>query len=352
MSAGSPMKISNAFQIGLLGGLGVLTALLIGNAVVTIANLLTYVLAAIFIALGLDPVVSFLESKKIKRGFAIPIVVVGLLTLLGALAALLAPTLISQSAHFIEIAPTVLTNIQHSDWLVSIDAQFNGGISKALDSGVAFLSNSQNWPSLLGGVVQVGISVFNGLSAGFIITVLSLYFMASLHSFQRFLYSLVSASRREQFTDITVQISSSVGRYVTGQLTIAFFNAAFGLVFMSIAQVPFPLVLASIGFVLALIPLVGSLSGMILNSLVALTVSPVLGLITFLYYLIYTQIEAYVISPRIMNKAIAVPGAVVVVAALAGGALLGILGALVAIPAAASVILIIRQVWVPRQDAR
>ena len=112
---------------------------------------------------------------------------------------------------------------------------------------------------------------------------------------------------------------------------------------MSIAQVPFALVLAAIGFVLALIPLVGSLSGMILNTLVALTVSPLLGLITFAYYLVYTQIEAYVISPRIMNKAIAVPGAVVVVAALAGGALLGILGALVAIPAAASVMLIIRQ---------
>ena len=59
------MKITNAFQLGLLGGLGVLTALLIGNAVITIANLLTYVLAAIFIALGLDPVVAFLESKKI-----------------------------------------------------------------------------------------------------------------------------------------------------------------------------------------------------------------------------------------------------------------------------------------------
>jgi predicted PurR-regulated permease PerM len=64
------------------------------------------------------------------------------------------------------------------------------------------------------------------------------------------------------------------------------------------------------------------------------------------------QIEAYVLSPRIMNQAVAVPGAVVVVAALAGGALLGILGALVAIPVAASIMLIIRQVWVPRQTSR
>ena len=69
-----------------------------------------------------------------------------------------------------------------------------------------------------------------------------------------------------------------------------------------------------------------------------------------IYYLVYMQVESYVISPRIMRSAVSVPGAVVVIAALAGGSLLGVLGALVAIPVAASIMLIIRQVWVPRQD--
>jgi predicted PurR-regulated permease PerM len=120
---------------------------------------------------------------------------------------------------------------------------------------------------------------------------------------------------------------------------------------MSIVGIEFSLVLACITFSLALIPLVGSISGAAIVVLVALTASPTAALIAAVYYLIYLQIEAYLISPRIMTKAVAVPGAVVVVAALAGGALLGILGALVAIPVAASIILIIRQVWVPRQDA-
>jgi predicted PurR-regulated permease PerM len=75
------------------------------------------------------------------------------------------------------------------------------------------------------------------------------------------------------------------------------------------------------------------------------------ALIIAVYYAIYLQLEAYLISPRVMRKAVDVPGAVVVVAALAGGALLGVLGALVAIPVAASIILIIRQVWMPRQNA-
>ncbi len=69
-------KVSNAFQIGLLGGLGVLTALVLGNMVATIANIITYVFAAIFIALGLDPVVNFLERRKLKRPLAITVVLV------------------------------------------------------------------------------------------------------------------------------------------------------------------------------------------------------------------------------------------------------------------------------------
>jgi predicted PurR-regulated permease PerM len=101
-----------------------------------------------------------------------------------------------------------------------------------------------------------------------------------------------------------------------------------------------------------LIPLVGSISGATIVVIVALTTNPGVAIIAAIYYLFYMQIEAYVLSPRIMNQAVAVPGAVVVVAALAGGALLGILGALVAIPVAASIMLIIRQVWVPRQAGR
>jgi predicted PurR-regulated permease PerM len=137
-----------------------------------------------------------------------------------------------------------------------------------------------------------------------------------------------------------------------GQMTIAFINATLGFIVMSIIGVPFPLLLAFIAFVFALIPLVGPVSGAVVITLVALSASPLTALIIAIYYAIYLQLEAYLISPRVMRKAVDVPGAVVVVAALAGGALLGVLGALVAIPVAASIILIIRQVWMPRQDAQ
>lgn len=347
-----PIKVSNAFQIGLLGGLGVLTALLIGQAINTIAYILAYVFGAIFIALGLDPVVNWIEKRGIKRGWAIPIVVVSLLTILGLLAWAVAPTLIVQTAEALHLAPKIWSDISQSPWLQQLDSQFNGGITLALDNAINFISDTGNWPSLLGGVVQVGISVVNGVTGGFIVMILSLYFMSSLATFQGFINRLVPASRRDKFVDISNQIKDSIGRYVMGQVSIAFLNASCGFIFMSIARVPYALVLATLGFVLSLIPLVGSLIGLAINSLVAFTVSPLLGIITLIYYAVYSQVEAYVITPRIMRRAVSVPGAVVVVGALAGGALLGVLGALVAIPMSAAVILIIRQIWMPQQELR
>jgi predicted PurR-regulated permease PerM len=135
-----------------------------------------------------------------------------------------------------------------------------------------------------------------------------------------------------------------------GQITIALINAILAFIMMSIVGVPFSLLLAVISFLLALIPLVGSVSAAILIALVALSVSPVHALIAIIYSLVYMQVEAYIVSPRIMQKAVDVPGSVVVVGALVGGTLLGVLGALIAIPVAASIILILRQVWVPRQE--
>ena len=99
----------------------------------------------------------------------------------------------------------------------------------------------------------------------------------------------------------------------------------------------------------------GTLTGstiIVLTCLIPGLGSPLTALVALIYYAIYMQVEAYILSPRIMNRAVSVPGAVVVIAALAGGSLLGLLGALVAIPVAASILIIYRQVIVPRQNER
>jgi predicted PurR-regulated permease PerM len=224
-------------------------------------------------------------------------------------------------------------------------------VGSALTDAGGFFTDSANWPSLVGGVVQVGISLFNGAFGFLIILVLTVFFLASLESIKASLTKLVPASKRERYTKISQQVSISVGRYVIGQVSVAALNATLAFIAMSLVGLPFALVLAFIVFVLAIIPLVGSVSGAALVVIVAAAVNPTSAIVLAIYFLIYLQIEAYVVSPRVMKVAVSVPAPIVVIAALSGGALLGILGALVAIPFAASVIFIVREIFIPRQNS-
>jgi predicted PurR-regulated permease PerM len=345
------MKIASAFQLGLFGGLGVLTALVIGGAVTTLANVITYVFAAVFLALGLDPLVTKLEKFKFPRPLAVLAVIVGLVGFLALLIWSLAPTLITQSTKFLDSAPDILRDITKFPFVVSLDNQLDGAVGSALADAGGFLTDSANWPSLVGGVVQVGISLFNGAFGFLIILVLTVFFLASLESLKASLTKLVPASKRERYTKISQQVSISVGRYVIGQVSVAALNATLAFIAMSIVGLPFALVLAFIVFLLAIIPLVGSVSGAALVVMVAAAVDPTSAIVLGIYFLIYLQIEAYVVSPRVMKVAVSVPAPIVVIAALSGGALLGILGALVAIPFAASVIFIVREIFIPRQNS-
>jgi predicted PurR-regulated permease PerM len=346
------MKLTNAFTLGLFGGLGVLTALLLGGALTTLANVLTYVFAAVFLALGLDPLVSALERSKFPRPIAVSVVVVGLLSFIALLVWTMVPTLITEGTKLIETAPVLIQQITELAFVVSVDDQLGGAISSALLNASGFLADSANWPVMLGGVVQVGISFFTGVFGFIIILVLTVFFLASLSSLKNSLSKLVPKSKRDRYVQISDQVSKSVGRYVVGQVSVAALNAVLGFIVMSLLGIQFALVLAFVVFLLAIIPLIGSISGAILVVVVALAVNPGTALILAIYYLIYLQLEAYLISPRVMKVAVSVPAPVVVIAALSGGALLGVLGALVAIPFAASIIFVVRELFIPRQNAR
>jgi len=349
---GKRISISNTFEMGFLGGLGVLAAILVGQSLVTLATILTYMAAAIFIALGLDPLVRFLEKRGLSRGYSILSVVLSILAIATAVIVAVIPSILQETSALLGDAPNLINNLNQLPVIQTLDFQFNGSISSAIQNVSDYVADAAHWPQMLGGVVQVGISLVNGMVGFVVILTLSLYFMASLGRFKKFVYALVPASNRKVFSELAEEVADSVGRYVGGQATVATINASLGFIVMTICGVPFSVVLAFITFLLALIPLVGAMSGAALVTLVALTVSPSTALVVAIYYLVYMQIEAYVISPRVMKRAVSVPGGVVVVAALAGGTLLGIMGALVAIPVAASIILVIRQVWMPRQNLR
>lgn len=345
-------KVTNAFQIGLLGGLGVLLSLVLGSAITQTATILTYVAIALFIALGLDPLVRWLVKLKLPRPFAVTAAVA---LFLGAIALLLwaiIPVAIAEAAKLIQEVPTIATNLVTTDLIAQWDKQLGGAITNATDGAIEFLTDAGNWPSLVGGVLQVGLGVLSGVLGFVIVVILTLYFMFSLDSMKQYLAKLVASTKRERFSKLTDQIAYSVGRWVMGQTSIALIHAVALFIFLTIIQAPFALLLSSAAFLLALIPLVGPISAALVVTGVSLLEGTDTVIIVAIYYLIYLQVEAYIVSPRVMKKAVSVPASLVVIAALMGGTLMGVLGALIAIPVAASILLIVREVWIPKQQLR
>ncbi len=346
-------RITHAYQIGFLGGLGVLTAIALGSAVISLAGIITSIITALFITLGLEPLIQLLQKRVKRRGLAIGIVVIGLVAVFSAVIFAILPTLISQASTFTTNLPDLIKEFVKLPWVESLDSRLGGSISSALNTAGEFLVDSKNWPNLLGGVVQVGISILNAGIAFLTVSILTLYFMSALPSIKRVGVSLVAKSQRKRVEGLVDQVIGSVGRYVMGQVVVATINTSILFTVLLIAGVEFAVVLAFVNFLLVLVPIIGSFTGASIVILVAAATMPsetTIGVAIAL--LVYIQIEAYLVAPNIMKKAVNVPTALIVVSALAGGALAGILGALLAIPTAATILLILREVWVPRQDKR
>jgi len=342
---------TNPFMLGLMGALGVLVALVIGGIVDQLATVLVYIGVAIFLSLGLDPIVSFIE-RKLPRPAAVAIVVAVVVLAFAGIILAIVPILVQQITNLIDNGPQMVKDIMAADWFKDLNNQFGSAFEDAANGILSFLQDPGNLANIGGGVFAVGAGIAGGFTGVTIVLILTLYFMASLRGMKKVAARFVPAYQRETFSGLLEDVSGAVGRYVMGQASLALVNGVLSLIVLSIIGAPVPALLALIAFIGSMIPLVGTLSASIINSLICLFVSPVTALIAFVYYLVYMQIEAYVLSPRIMSKAVAVPGALVVIAAVAGGALGGILGALVAIPVAASIIIIVQKVVFPAQDRK
>lgn len=342
------------FKLGFLATIGGLAAILLGQALGQLSAILIYIVAALFIALGLDPVVRWLGSKKISRPLAITIVFGGFTLIVIVLIAWLAPVIVKQVTQLIQTAPQYLTDIQNQQWFIDL----NNSIGPVIDLNAVlqdletFVQKPENWAAFAGGLWQVGVGLANGVTAGIIVFILSLYFLSSLQLIKRSFYKMAPKTSRFRVMHITEQVTQSIGGYISGMVSLAAISAVLGFIAMTIVGVPFSSILALVLFGLGLIPLIGPLLGWTVVVIVALFASPITAISIGIFGLIYMQVEAYVMTPRIMNKAVSVPGSLVVIGAMAGGTLLGLLGALIAIPVTAMILIIIKQVWMPLQDKR
>lgn len=341
--------IQHPIYLGFMGTVGVGVALFLSYILANTTQLLLWIVAALFISLGLEPVVLWLERRRVPRPLGIVVVLLALLGLVAAFFATLIPTIVEQTSQVVTKAPVWINDFLNSNFFKNLDDQYH--VVDTLNQQVAkFFQNSQAVGGIFGGVVGVGSSIANALFGTLIVLVLSLYFLASMPSIKKWGYRLAPRSRRARVEMLSEEITRGVGNYVIGQVCVAVLNATYAFIIMSILHIQFSVLLAFVVALLAFIPLVGGLVAALVVIAVSFTGGWQTAVVYAILYFAYLQFEAYFISPRIMQKAVAVPGAVAVISVIAGGSLLGVLGALIAIPTAAAVMLLVKEVFIARQD--
>jgi len=345
-------NLGHPFAIGLSLTIGALAAVALGVAFLNLSTIVIYIVMAMFAALALDPVVRLLERRGLSRAWGIVIAYAVFAILLVLVLWFVVPALFTQLGTLVANIPALISNFEQTDFYAWAQGAFGDQIGTILNHVEAFFLNPANLAAIGGGVVHLGIGIASAISGGVIIIVLSLYFLAGLPAIKDALVTLVPARSRPTMRSMTDEITGSIGGYLTGMVILAFCNSMIALALHLILQLPLPGLMAIAAFCITLIPLIGSVVYWIFATVIALFTNPTAALIFAIVYLIYMQLEAYVLTPRVMSKAVSVPGALVVIGALVGGTLMGLLGALVAIPITASILLIIKRIYVPRQDAK
>ncbi|WP_243076001.1 AI-2E family transporter [Microbacterium sp. SS28] len=345
-------NIGHPFAAGLVLTIGGLVALALGVAFINLSTIVIYIVLALFVALALNPLVERLSRKRMSRTWAIVLVYSVFGIALGLFLWLVVPSLFTQVGTFIQNIPKTISTFQASDTYAWMQSTFGSQIGTMLDQIESFLTNPANLAAIGAGVLKVGVGIATAISGGIIVIVLSLYFLAGLPAMKEAFTQLSPAHSRPTVRGMTEEITGSIGGYLTGMVILAFCNSVIAFLLHFFLKLPYPGLMALAAFCITLIPLIGSVVYLIFASVIALFTDPTAAVIFAVIYLIYMQIEAYFLTPKVMNKTISVPGALVVIGAMVGGTLMGLLGALVAIPVTASILLIIKRIFVPRQDAK
>lgn len=353
MSSPTPRLLnSGPFRFGFITTLGVLAALVLGLAIGSLGYPLTLIFFALFVSLGLYPVVLKLESLKLSRPVSVLIVMAAFLLVVALLIWMIVPIVTEEAGKLIHYLPQGIDDIEHQEWFLSVNEFFGGGLLPFVELIREAAADPNVWLAVSGGALRVGANILNGTLGVLFVVALVLYFVGSMEMMKRALYSIVPRSRREGFSEIAEEIFSSVGKYLTGMFLLAVMNGTFTFIVLSIAGNPYAGLLAVFAVPITFIPVVGTLINTVIVTVVSLFVSPETGLIVLIFMFVYMQVEAYVLTPRIVGKAIRIPGQLVLIGAMVGATLLGLLGALVACPVTASILLIMKKVLVPAQDAR
>jgi predicted PurR-regulated permease PerM len=342
---GRPLNKRSPFFVGMSAAAGVAVTYGLVELLIRARSVLILIGLALFIAAGLDPAVSWLTRHRLPRWAAVVAVLLAVAGVVGAFVAAAIPPLTTQITALVHELPSYTHTLQdHNSELGRLNAKY--GIEKRLSTAL-----SSKGTALLGGVLGAGELVLSTATSLLAVIVLVIYFLAAMPHIRLFGYRLAPQSRRARVILLSDEVFTKVGGYVLGNFLTSVIAGVGTYVWLMIFSVPYPVLLGLLVALLDLIPVIGSTVGGAIVTLVALTVSLPVAIATLGFYVVYRLAEDYLIVPRIMGRTVEVPAVVTVVAVLLGGTLMGLIGALVAIPVAAALRLLLHEVAFHRLDS-
>ena len=346
---GAPLNHSHPFYFGFVAASGAVIAITLLRAFASASQVFVLIIISLFFAMGLNPAVLFIERRGLSRAKAVAATVSLVIGFVGVFIWIAAPLIIDQVNALINNAPQLISDLKSNSTINELNKTY-GIVDTVQDRVEASIKDGKFVIGAFGGVLGVGKAFISGVFSILTILVLTLYFLATLPTVTQDAYRLVPASRRERVAKITDAIIFRVGAFVGGQITISFFASVFIFILGFTLDLPYKSALALVVFVCGLIPLIGHFIGMTIVTLIALTVSPLIAAIALASYIIYVQFENYILTPRVMKRALSIPGLVTIIAALIGTSLLGLIGGILAVPIAAAVLLILDEVVYPKAE--
>jgi len=342
---GRPLDRRSPFYVGLTGALGVGVAYLLFRGLADVTSALVIVGLALFIAIGLNPIIEFLMSKSVSRGRSVGIVTFGFLLVIGLFVVAAVPPI----AHEFHV---LVTNYPRDKANLIAGRGWAGRWVQKLHLTGYLNGRSKLKVPVAGGILGAGRIVLSVGVATVSVVALTIYFLVALPGVKRLWLSLIARSRRERVGLLTDEVFDRVGGFMLGNLLTSVVSAVGTYVWLVVFGVPYALLLALVVGIFDLIPMVGSTIAGVIVSLVALSKGLPVGIATAGFYVAYRFLEDYLLNPRVMKHTVKVTPGLTIIATLIGGSLLGIIGALIAVPIAATVHLLLQEVAFPRQNRR
>jgi predicted PurR-regulated permease PerM len=319
------------FRWGALFSLGAATTVIGLYALYTVRAILVRILIALFIAVSLDPAVRALERRGMRRGFAVTLIFLLAFGLVAAFLLSVIPPLLTQGRNLVDDLPAYLSRLQdRSSQFRQLNDRYN--ISDQLQ-GLAANLPGRLGSGLLGFTSRVFGAVFNGLT----ILVFTIYFMADMPRIRSGVVRLFPVDRRPHARRVVDLVVDKVGGYMIGNIIISLIAGVASFIAFSLLGVAFPVPLAFVVAICDLIPMIGATLGAIIGVTVAVfSTDLVHTVLVAVFFIAYQQLENYLIAPRVLKTTVELGAAAVLIAGLIGATVLGLVGALMAIPVAAA----------------